>query len=131
MKGSNLGTSEDRFEPTASCINGTEKKHFVTRSGLSRPGCCACHFHHNWAMNSPSAVRELFGTVLQQVCHFKVDMIVGNANARCFFVLDADASILSGLQWMGQTPLPRLHARPFSPLRIPMNLTNTTCGIQY
>ena len=27
-----------------------------------------------WAMNSPAAVREFFGTVLQQACHFKVDV---------------------------------------------------------
>ena len=32
-----------------------------------------------------------------------------------------------GWQWMD--PLPRLHARPCSPFRIPMNMTNTTCGI--
>ena len=28
-------------------------------------------------MNSPAAVREFFGTVLQQVCHLKFDVIAG------------------------------------------------------
>ena len=32
-------------------------------------------------MKSPAAVRELFKTVLQQVCHLKVDVIAGDANA--------------------------------------------------
>ena len=32
-------------------------------------------------MNSPAAFREFFGTVLQQVCHLKVDVIAGDANA--------------------------------------------------
>ena len=36
VEASNLGTSEDRIEPTASCINDTRKKQLVTRSGLSR-----------------------------------------------------------------------------------------------
>ena len=80
-EGSDLGTSEDRFEPTASCINGTKKRQPVTRSGLSRLICCVCHLHHKWAMNSPAAVREFFGTMLQQVCHFKVDVMAGDANA--------------------------------------------------
>ena len=35
-------------------------------------------------MNSPTAVRELFGTVLQPVCHFKVDVIAGVANAAAY-----------------------------------------------
>ena len=32
-------------------------------------------------MKSPAAVRQFFKTVLQQVCHFKVDVITGDANA--------------------------------------------------
>ena len=35
-------------------------------------------------MNSPAAVREFFGTMLQQVCHLKVDVIAGDANAAAF-----------------------------------------------
>ena len=35
-------------------------------------------------MNSPAAVREFFGTVLQHVCHFKVDVIAGGANAAAY-----------------------------------------------
>ena len=42
---------------------------------------CVCHLYHKWAMNSPAAVRELCKTVLQQVCHFKVDVIAGDDNA--------------------------------------------------
>ena len=32
-------------------------------------------------MNAPAAVRQFFKTVLQQVHHFKVDVIAGDANA--------------------------------------------------
>ena len=84
VEGSDLGTSEDRFEPTASCINDTEKRPLVTRSGLSIPRCCVCHLHHKWAMTSPAAVREFFGSVLQQVCHLKFDVIAGDANAAAY-----------------------------------------------
>ena len=35
-------------------------------------------------MNSPAAVREFFATVLQHVCHFKVDVIAGDANAAAY-----------------------------------------------
>ena len=43
VEGSDLGTSEDCFEPTASCINDAKKRQLVTRSGLSRLRCCVCH----------------------------------------------------------------------------------------
>ena len=32
-------------------------------------------------MSSPAAVREFFGTVLQKVNHFMIDVIAGDANA--------------------------------------------------
>ena len=35
-------------------------------------------------MNSPAAVREFFGTVLQQVYHFKVDVIARDAHAAAY-----------------------------------------------
>ena len=35
-------------------------------------------------MSSPVAVREFFGTVLQQVIHFKVDVIARDANATAY-----------------------------------------------
>ena len=35
-------------------------------------------------MKSPAAVREFFETVLQQVRHFKVDVIAGNAKAAAY-----------------------------------------------
>ena len=79
VAGSDLGTTEDPFVPTASCINHTKKRRLVTRSGLPRLRCCVCHLHHKWAMNSPAAVRELFKMLLQQVYHFKVDVIAGIA----------------------------------------------------
>ena len=57
-EGSDLGTTEDPFEPTARCINDTKKRQLVTRSGLPRPRCCVCHLHRKWAMQSPAAFRE-------------------------------------------------------------------------
>ena len=84
MEGSDLGTPEGRFEPTASCVNDTKKRQLVTSFGLSRLRCCVCHLHHKWAMTSPAAVREFIGTVLQPVCQFKVDVIVGDANAAAY-----------------------------------------------
>ena len=35
-------------------------------------------------MNAPAAVRQFFKTVLQQVHHFKVDVIAGDANAAAY-----------------------------------------------
>ena len=84
LEGSDFGTTEDPFEPTARCINDTEKRQMVTKSGLPRSRCCECHLHHKWAMNSPAAVRDFFKTVLQQVCHFKVDVIAGDANTAAY-----------------------------------------------
>ena len=60
VEGSDLSTTEMPFEPTARCINDTNKKQLVTRSGLPRQRCCVCHLHHKWAMQSPAAVRENF-----------------------------------------------------------------------
>ena len=56
----------------------------MTRSGLPRLRCCVCHIHHKCAMTSPTAAREFFETVIQQVCHFKVDVIAGDANAAAY-----------------------------------------------
>ena len=84
VEGSDLGTTEDPFEPTARCINDTKKRQLVTKSGLPRLRCCVCHLHHLWAIKSPAAVRQFFKTVLQQVCHFKVDVIAGDANAAAY-----------------------------------------------
>ena len=35
-------------------------------------------------MNSPAAVREFCGTLLQQMCHLKVDVIAGDANVAAY-----------------------------------------------
>ena len=35
-------------------------------------------------MNAPAAARHSFETVLKQVCHFKVDVIAGDANAAAY-----------------------------------------------
>ena len=132
MEGSDLSTSEDRFEPTAGCINDTMKRQLVTRSALSRLRCCVCHLHHKWAMNAPAVVREFFGTVLQQVCHLKVDVIAGNTNAVDLCCLAQPMQTPpEGLdwQWRHKTLPPLLHACPCSPLRMPMIMTNTKCGI--
>ena len=56
VEGSDLGPTEDLFEPTASCICNTKKKQLVTRSGLSRLRCCVRHLHHKRAMRSPGGV---------------------------------------------------------------------------
>ena len=53
----------------------------MTRSDLPRVRRCVCHLHHKWAMKSLAAVRQFVKTLLQQVCHFKVDVIAGGANA--------------------------------------------------
>ena len=84
VEGSDLGTTEDPFEPSARCINDTKKRELVTRSGLPKLMCCVCHLHRKCAMESPASVRESFKSVLQQVCHFKVDVIAGNANAAAY-----------------------------------------------
>ena len=80
-------------------------------------------------MNSLTCTRTLRNRAstsvsLQGWCH------CGIANTRCFELFgsaDADASFFSG---RSQTPLLSLHARPCSPLWVPMSVTNTTCGIQ-
>ena len=81
MEGSDLNITEDNFEPTAKCIQDTEERQLVTRSGLQRQQCCACHLHHEQTMKAPYRVRQCFKTLLQQVHHFKVDVIAGDANA--------------------------------------------------
>ena len=72
--------------PTARCIQDTKKRELVTRSGLPLPRlrCCVCHLHHKRAMTAPAAVRQCFKTVLQQVCHFKVDVIARNVDAAAY-----------------------------------------------
>ena len=82
IEGSDLNTTEDHFVPTAKCIiQDTKGRQLVTRSGRQRLQCCVCHLHHDQAMKSPLRVRPFFKTVLQQVHHFKVDVIAGDANA--------------------------------------------------
>ena len=84
IEGSDLNTTEDHFVPTAKCIQDTKEGQLETRSGLPRLRCCVCHLHHEQAMKSPLCVRQFFRTVLQQVHHFKVDVIVGDANAAAY-----------------------------------------------
>ena len=57
VAGSDLGTTEDQFNPTARCINDSKKRQLVTRSGLPRLRCGVCHLHHKWAMKSLAAIR--------------------------------------------------------------------------
>ena len=83
-KTSKKAVTDDPSEPTARCINDTKKRQLVTRSGLPRLRCCVCHIHHKCAMKSRAAARELLKTVLQQVCHFKVDVSAGDANAAAY-----------------------------------------------
>ena len=85
IEGSDLNTTEDHFVPTAECIiQDTTERQLVTRSGRQRLQCCVCHLHHDQAMMSPLRVRQFFKTVLQQVHHFEVDVIAGDANAAAY-----------------------------------------------
>ena len=84
VEGSDLHTTEGNFVPTARCIQHTKKRQLVTRSGLQRLRCCVCHLHHELAMNAPVSVRLFITTVLQQVHHFEVDVIAGDANAAAY-----------------------------------------------
>ena len=84
VEGSDLSTIGDTFVPTANCIQDIKKRRLVTRSGLPRPRCCVCHLHHERAMCALAAVRQFFKTVLQQVCHFKVDVIAADATATAY-----------------------------------------------
>ena len=71
--------------PTAKCIiQDTTGRQLATRSGLQRLRCSVFHLHHDQAMKSPLRVRQFFKTVLQQVHHFKVDVIAGDANAAAY-----------------------------------------------
>ena len=74
-------------ELTTRCTSDTKKTQLVTRSGSPRLACCVCHLHHMCAMKSPASVREFLKKVLEQVCHFKVDDIAGDAQRRCIVVL--------------------------------------------
>ena len=60
VEGSDLSIARDPLEPTARCINYSKKRQLVTRSGLPRLRCCACHLHHKRAIKSPAAVRHFF-----------------------------------------------------------------------
>ena len=84
IEGSDLNITENNFVPTAKCIQDTKERQLVTRSGLPRLRCCVCHLHHEQAMKSPLRVRQFFKTVLQQVHHFKVDVVAGDANAAAY-----------------------------------------------
>ena len=83
-EGRDLNITEDNFLPAAKCIQDTKERQLVTRSGLQRLRCCVCHLHHERAMKAPYRVRQFFGRVLQQVHHFKVDVIAGDANAAAY-----------------------------------------------
>ena len=84
IEGSDLNITENNFVPTAKCIQDTKNRQLATRSGLQRLRCSVCHLHHERAMKSPLRVRQFFKTVLQQVHHFKVDVIAGDANAAAY-----------------------------------------------
>ena len=81
VEGSDLN---DNFVPTTNCIRDTKERQLVTRSFLQWVRCCVCHLHHERAMTAPRSVRKFFKKVLQQVYNFKVDAIVGDANAAAY-----------------------------------------------
>ena len=78
-EGTNPDVSEDGSVPTAECIQDTKRRQLATRSSLQRVPCCVGHLLHKQAMTAPATVRQFFKTVLQQVQHFKVDVIAGDA----------------------------------------------------
>ena len=57
------------------------------RTADQRLRCCVWCLHHEQAMKAPSRVRQFFKTVLQQMCHFKIDVIAGDAQCRSMQVL--------------------------------------------
>ena len=84
IEGTNPDDIEDGIVPTTDCIRDTKDRQLVTRSGLQTLRCCVCHLHHEHAMKAPSRVRQFFKTVLQQVHHFKVDVLAGDANLAAY-----------------------------------------------
>ena len=64
-EGTDLNITDNRFVPTAKCIEDTNERQLVTRSGLQRRRCCFCHFHPEQAMKAPYRVRQFFAKVLQ------------------------------------------------------------------
>ena len=71
----NSDVTEDGIVPKSKCLQDTRERQLVTRSGLQRLRCCVCHLHHKQAMTTLATVRLFFKTVLQQVHHFKVDVM--------------------------------------------------------
>ena len=84
IEDNDLNITENNFVPTAKCNQDTTERQLVSRSGLQRLQCCVCHLHHEQAMKSPLRVRQFFKTMLQQMHHFKVDVIAGDANAAAY-----------------------------------------------
>ena len=84
VEGSDLGPSENPLSLQQVASMTPKKRQLVTRSGPPRQRCRVCHFHHKRAKNSPAAIREFSKTALQQVCHIKVDVIAGDANAAAY-----------------------------------------------
>ena len=83
IEGPNSDVTQDDIVPTAKCIHQTKKRPLVTRSGLRRLRCCACHFFHKQAMIAFATVRKFFQSALH-VHHFNVDAIAGDGNAAAY-----------------------------------------------
>ena len=82
IEGTNPNVTEDGKVHTTEFIQDTKKRQLelVTRSGLQRLRCDVCHLLQKQTMTAPTAVQQFFKTVLQQVHHFKVDVITGDVN---------------------------------------------------
>ena len=65
---------------TTEFIQDTKKRQLMTRSGLQRLRCDVCHLLHKQTMTASAATQQFFKTVLQQVHHFKTDVIAGDVN---------------------------------------------------
>ena len=80
IEGTNPDVTEDGNVRTTEFIQDTKKRQLVTRSGLQILRGDVWHLLHKQTMTAPTAVQQFFKTVLQQVHHFKVDVIAGDVN---------------------------------------------------
>ena len=87
IEGTHPNATEEGNVHTAEFIQDTKKRQLVTRSGLQRLRCDVCHLLRKQTMTASAAFQQFCKTVLQQVHHFKADVIAGDVNTaacRCY-----------------------------------------------
>ena len=77
IEGINPDVTEDDNVHTTEFIQDIKK---VTRWDLQKLRCDVCHLLHKQTMTTSTAVQQFFKTVLQQIRHFKIDVIAGDVN---------------------------------------------------